>query len=89
MNIVENRFAEENRDWFSINMNVDRNKYNPKPTQDYYLTASFAKKLCMTSNSPRGEQARDYFIKVENALRDVALKQQSKPVPTLNKIKKF
>ena len=42
MNIVENRFAEENRDWFSINIHVDRDKYNPKP---FYRLLSYGQ-LC-------------------------------------------
>lgn len=38
--------------------------------EDYILTATFAKKLAMASNSARGEQAREYFIRVEGLLKE-------------------
>lgn len=37
--------------------------------QDYILTATFAKKLAMASNSAKGELAREYFIRVEKLLK--------------------
>ncbi len=66
VNIAENFFAEENIDYFSFVINDER---NPKPTTDYKLTAAFAKKLAMTSHTERGEQARNYFVKVEDTLK--------------------
>lgn len=42
-------------------------------TTDYKLTISFAKKLCMLQKNERGEQARDYFIKAEEALKNTKL----------------
>jgi phage anti-repressor protein len=53
---------------------------NPKPTQDFKIIASFAKRLAMASNSPKGELARNYFIKVENTLKELAITV----VPTYN-----
>jgi len=54
MNIVDNIFAEEGKDYISFFIHEER--FNPNPTQGYKLTATFAKKLCMTSNSPRGDK---------------------------------
>jgi phage anti-repressor protein len=67
-NIVKNQFATEGADYLPFVLHDER---NPKPTTDYQLTAAFAKKLCMVSKSPRGEEARDYFIMVEQNLKQV------------------
>lgn len=56
-------FAEENLDWGLLR--TDAEKPNFRPSQNYWLTIAFAKKLCMLSKSERGEQARNYFIEVE------------------------
>lgn len=66
--ITENDFAEEGVDFIVFNTNVENSK-GGRPTQDYILTATFAKKLAMASNSVRGEQAREYFIRVEELLK--------------------
>lgn len=65
-NILENPFAEESVDFNPFVIDDER---NPKPTTDYKLTASFAKKLAMGCQNEKGEQARDYFIKVEDKLK--------------------
>lgn len=72
-NIVENSFAEEEVDYWGFDIDVEGNK-----TKDYKLTASFAKKLAMCSHTPRGEQARNYFVKVEDILREKALAEKQK-----------
>lgn len=72
-NITENQFAEENVDYWAFVIKDERN-YNPKPTQDYKLSASFAKKLSMMSKNEKGEQARQYFVKVEDGMKEVALR---------------
>lgn len=68
-NIVDNNFAVENADYFSFVLQDER---NPNPTTDYRLTATFAKKLCMVSKSPKGEEARDYFVQVEQNAKKFA-----------------
>ena len=68
-NILENEFAEENVDFMPF---VIKDERNPKPTTDYKITASFAKKLSMMDKSEKGEQARDYFIGCEQALKKLA-----------------
>lgn len=66
-NITENPFAEEGKDFEGFDINVEGNK-----TVDYRLSANFAKKLSMQGKTERAEQARDYFIKVEDKLKEVA-----------------
>lgn len=63
-NIEENVFAEYGEDYKVFTLECE-NPLGGRPTRDYKLTASFAKKLTMSSQTPRGEQARDYFIRVE------------------------
>lgn len=67
-NILENNFAEENFDYEVFALKGE-NPQGGRPTTDYKLTASFAKKLAMSSQTERGEQAREYFLKVEQRLK--------------------
>lgn len=76
-NITENDFAEENVDYFySSSSTSERSRGNF--AQDYILVATFAKKLAMASNSVRGEQAREYFIRVEEQLKKFAIALQNR-----------
>ena len=72
-NITENPFAEGNKDFWAFVINEERNgkRYNPNPTQDFKLTANFAKKLSMQGKTECAEQAREYFIRVEDKLKEV------------------
>lgn len=63
-NIIENEFAEENVDYWGFDINVEGNV-----TQDYKLTAHFAKKLSMKGNGERAEQAREYFTRLEERVK--------------------
>lgn len=69
--ILENEFAEENADYVVFVLK-DENPKGGRPTTDYKLTIAFAKKLCMKQGNKRGEEARNYFIKVEEKLKQVA-----------------
>ena len=60
-NILENEFAEENIDYWVYNIAVE-NPLGGRPTTDYKLTASFAKKLSMMQKNEKGKQARQYLI---------------------------
>jgi len=73
-NIIDNSFAEENVDFWAFVVN----EWNGQSTMDYKLTISFAKKLAMSSYTKRGEQARKYFIKVEEWLKQQALNEKQK-----------
>lgn len=75
-NILNNKFAEEDSDYWVFDSCVENLK-GGRPTQDYKFTASFAKKLAMVSGSERGEEAREYFLRTETALKDVAIKRDA------------
>lgn len=80
-NILENAFAENGIDFEGFDINVEGNL-----TKDYKLTASFAKKLAMSCQNERGEQAREYFIKVEEKLKQT-VNNKSIPDNELEKTK--
>lgn len=77
VNITENQFATENEDYLRFVF------YDETPTggkiqrEDYKLSASFAKKLSMMSKSEKGEQARQYFVKVEDGMKELAIRFQN------------
>jgi len=73
-NILENEFAEEGIDYEGFDINVEGNI-----VKDYRLTASFAKKLSMTAKNERGEQAREYFVRAEDKLKEVAIQVSKRP----------
>ena len=64
-NITENPFAEENVDYFYSPSMASKQKRG-NFAQDFKLTANFAKKLSMQGKTERAEQAREYFIRVED-----------------------
>lgn len=68
-NITENPFADENE--FSP-LKVKTSNKGGRPTEDYKITASLAKRISMATKSERGEQARNYFIGCEQALVRIA-----------------
>ena len=63
-NIVDNEFATESEDYWGFDINVEGNK-----TQDYKLTAHFAKKLSMKGNGEKAEEAREYFTHLEERVK--------------------
>ena len=78
-NIINNKFATENEDYFPFIMQEERDKpKNPKPKTDYKLTSEFAKKLSMTGNTEKHEQARNYFIACEQGLKIATAKLQAR-----------
>lgn len=78
-NIVNNKFATENEDYFPFIMQEERDKpKNPKPKTDYKLTSEFEKKLSMTGNTEKHEQARNYFIACEQGLKIATAKLQAR-----------
>ena len=80
-NILENEFAEEKVDFWAIVVKDERN-FNPKPTQDFKLTAHFAKKLSMKGSGERAAQAREYFSRLDEKMKEIAI-DQSKLSPQL------
>ena len=75
-NIKNNKFAIENTDYIVFVMK-EENSSGGRPKTDYHLTSDFAKKLSMTGNSERHEQARDYFIACEQGLKIATNKLKS------------
>lgn len=65
-NITENPFAEESE--FSPIQRKPQ-KQGGRPTEDYKITASLAKRISMATKSERGEDARKYFLGCEQALK--------------------
>lgn len=81
-NIKKNKFAIENEDYISFVIQEER--HNPKPKTDYKITSEFAKKLSMTGNTDRHEQARQYFIACEQGLKIATQRLQSVPNNSTN-----
>ena len=76
-NILKNKFAIENEDYIPFAINGENPQIGGRPKTDYKLTSDFAKKLSMTGNTERHEQARQYFIACEQGLKVAAQKLQS------------
>ena len=68
-NIEQNEFYEENTDWWGFTIVVNGNE-----CKDYRLTTDFAKHLSMESHSAKGKIARQYFVRVEDGMKEVALR---------------
>ena len=64
--ITDNPYAEEGEDYSFLGAKTTAQ--GGRPTNDYLLSATFAKKLAMSSRSPKGEEARGYFLNAEDAL---------------------
>ena len=71
-NIIENAFAEEGIDYLRFVINDETPTGGIVKRDDYKLTATFAKKLAMGCQNERGEQARQYFVQVEEGLKQIA-----------------
>lgn len=76
-NITENQFAVENEDYMRFRIEAETPTGGRIQREDYKLSASFAKKLSMMSKSEKGEQARQYFVKVEDGMKELAVRFQN------------
>ena len=65
-NITDNPFIEESE--YSP-LKAKTSKQGGRPTLDYKISATLAKKISMTTKTERGEQARQYFLGCEQALK--------------------
>jgi phage anti-repressor protein len=74
-NIIDNQFAEEQVD-YEVFVPKDENQKGGRPTTDFKLTASFAKKLSMMQKNEKGEQARQYFLGCEEGLKRAVQERQ-------------
>lgn len=71
-NITENEFATENEDYWGFDIDVEGNK-----TTDYRLSAKFAKKLSCKGNGAKAEQARKYFVSIEEKVKQDVIDKKS------------
>lgn len=71
-NITDNEFAAENED-YKVFVIDEENPLGGRPTQDFKLTAHFAKKLSCKGNGERAEQAREYFSTLDDKVKEVAI----------------
>lgn len=65
-NITGNEFAEENVDYWAFVIN---DEWGGQATKDYKITAHFAKKLSVKGNSEKAEEAREYFTRLEEKVK--------------------
>ena len=84
-NITDNEFATENEDYVRFDIDVETPTGGAIKREDYRLSANFAKKLSMQSKTAKGEQARQYFLKVETKLKE-AVKQSIAPMTPLEQL---
>ncbi|KAK9679535.1 helix-turn-helix protein [Popillia japonica] len=75
-NIMDNEFAEENVDFTRFVLRYE-SATGTKEREDAKLTARFAKKLSMMQKNERGEEAREYFTRVEDKTKEIAIQMQN------------
>ncbi len=78
-NITGNEFAERDIDYYSSSM---KSEGKGNFAEDFKLTAHFAKKLSMKGSGERAEQAREYFSRLDEKMKEIAI-DQSKLSPQL------
>lgn len=78
-NIVDNPFAVQGEDWEPLvvatnyeDKAVTGQWTNPRPSKDFLISLDFAKRLAMMARTPKGEEARRYFIECEQRYRQIA-----------------
>ena len=73
-NITDNEFAEENID-YEVFVPNDENPLGGRPTMDYKLSSSFAKKLAMKNNSEKVClcQVKDFFKEYKPGVGQVSI----------------
>lgn len=70
-NITENEFAEKDIDFLRFVFDDETPTGGKIQREDYKLTAKFAKKLSMLQKNEKGEQAREYFARVEETTKEI------------------
>lgn len=72
-NILENQFADENVDYWRFAIDGETPTGGKIQREDFKLTAHFAKKLSMKGNGAKAEQAREYFTRLEEKTKELAI----------------
>lgn len=74
-NIIGNEFFLQNKDWFEVlapsAKTSDTNGLGGRPTKDFKVTIEFAKHLCMMAKTEKAHEIRNYFIYLEEAIKDM------------------
>lgn len=68
-NITENEFATENEDYWRLFIDAETPTGGKIQREDFRLTAHFAKKLSVKGNSEKAEEAREYFTRLEEKVK--------------------
>lgn len=76
-NITENQFATENEDFVRFVINDETPTGGKIEREDFRLSCNFAKKLSMMQKNEKGEVARQYFVRVEDGMKEIALRIQN------------
>lgn len=71
--VLHNPYFEENQDYVLLDKNVTQTGSGGHNRKDYALTMDTAKKVAMASNTPRGNQARDYFLQCERKVKSLSM----------------
>jgi anti-repressor protein len=65
--IKEYGFIEKS-DFTTVILKTEDNPKGGPPSKEYHITIDVAKELSMVEKTPRGKQARQYFIECEKSL---------------------
>ena len=66
--------------------NLGSSKSRAQQTIEYHLTVEAAKHIAMAEHTPRGKEARDYFIECERVARSVMVPALPAPEPGVYKV---
>ena len=75
--IVNNKFGIKNEDWIGFDMVVEGNA-----VVDYALTLNFAKRVCQSAQTKKGEDVRNYFIECERLSKQPIQQVSVQQLPT-------
>jgi anti-repressor protein len=67
---IERGQFKENRDYLVYNINI-KNPEGGRPSIEYHITFDMAKHIALMSNTEKGHEVRDYFIRCEERLREL------------------
>lgn len=81
---IEQHGFVENQD-FIVFANFGENPQGGRPSREYHLTVEAAKHVAMAEHTPKGKEARDYFIECERVARSAKVPALPAPEPGVYK----